>query len=110
MTPVLIRLDVEAMKYQVVHAFAQRSQEIQHEIETGITAALKDFDFVAVVREEIARCLRKSVADAVANACVKIAYDPEVSALLTRGAAAKVRDIIRASFAEADPDLEQASR
>lgn len=91
---IMLRLDVEAMRYQVVHAFADHSVEIQEAIGAEVEQALKSLDFSALVREVAQRELRKAVSDAVAHAASSICWDREVSAILKAGAAKKVRQAI----------------
>ena len=94
----MIRLDVEAMKYQVVHAFAQRSEELQREISTAIDAAFEGFDFNIIVKQCVEEELRKAVKQSVANACSAILWESPLKDIIRNGAAAKVREAIGASL------------
>lgn len=99
MTPgVMIRLDVEAMRYQVVHAFADRHEEMAAEIGRQIETALKDFDFEKVVREEVARVILETTKRAVADACSRIMYESPVRDIIRDGAATKVRQAVEESL------------
>jgi hypothetical protein len=49
------------MRYQVVHAFMDRSVEIEHEISKTLDALLKDFDFATLVRQEADRAMRDAI-------------------------------------------------
>jgi hypothetical protein len=104
MAPVILRLDVEAMKYQVIHAFASHSREIEGEIEKAVGAAMKDFDFVAIVREEAQKCLAKAARDAVASAASAIMWEKPVRDLIASGASRLVYDAIKQSLAKAEKE------
>jgi hypothetical protein len=91
---VMLRLDVEAMRYQIIHAFMSHSQEVQDEIGKQVDSALKDFDFAAVVKSEVDRVLREAVKSALAYACSRLMYENPIHEMIQRGAAEKVREAI----------------
>jgi nitrogen regulatory protein PII-like uncharacterized protein len=101
MAPVMVRLEVEAMKYRVVHAFAQHSAEIEEEVESAIEAAMKDFDFVAIVREEAQKALTNAVKEAVAQAASSIMGEKPVRDIITAGAADLVYKAVKKSLDKA---------
>jgi methylase of polypeptide subunit release factors len=92
MTPnLMIHLDVEAMRYRVVHAFADHSREIEQEIDSALIAAFHDFDFMAIVRAEADRVLRESVKAAIVSACSSLMREEPIADMIKDGARAKVR-------------------
>lgn len=93
--PVMFRLDVEAMKYSIVHAFAAHSEDLQAIIEEEFDKALKAFDFKALVREAAATEIRKAVVSAVSHAASTVMWDKEIAAVLSTGAATLVRTAIK---------------
>ncbi len=96
--PVMVRLDVEAMKYAVVHAFTQRGEELTRLVEEQVDVALKEFDFAKVVREAVDQALLKAVKDSVAGACSAILWESPLRDIIRDGAARKVREAIEASL------------
>ncbi len=95
---IMLRLDVEAMKYKVVYAFMLRHEEIEREVQLSIDAALKGFDFNAIVKEAVDQELRKAVKQGVANAASAILWESPLREIIRDGAATKVREAIEASL------------
>ena len=91
---VMLRLDVEAMRYSVIHAFSEKSAEIEQEIDCAILAAMHDFDFTAIVKAEADRALRESVKAAVVYACGALMREEPIASMIKDGARAKVRAAI----------------
>jgi hypothetical protein len=90
----MLRLDIEGMRYQVVHAFMDKSVEVEEEISRALDAALKDFDFMAIVKAEADRALRDAVKAAVVAACSGLLREEPIASLIRSGARAKVRAAI----------------
>lgn len=99
MTPVpMIRLSVEGMSYQVVHAFAAHSEECEKAIKAAVAEELKDFDFAAVIKEELHRQLRDAVKKAVANAAASIVYQSPIRNMIEDIARKKVHAAVAKSL------------
>jgi hypothetical protein len=101
MTPALmLRLNIESMRYQVVHAFMDHSTEIEEEISKALDAPLKDFDFVAVVKAEADRALREAVKSAVVHAVASLTYEEPIASMIKDGARAKVKQAVMDALKE----------
>jgi hypothetical protein len=62
-----VRIDVEAMRYQIIHAFSQHNDEIEKALDQELVAQLKAFDFKAAVRQEIGQVLQGAISTAIRN-------------------------------------------
>jgi hypothetical protein len=90
----MLRLNVDSMRYQVVHAFASHSAEIEQEIDNALIAAMHDFDFAAIVRAEADKALREAVKAAIVSACSGLMLEPQIASLIRDGARSKVKAAI----------------
>lgn len=97
----MIRLEVEGMRYSVIHAFTMHSVEIQQALDKALEKALSDFDFAAVVKAEADRVLRESVVKAVASVASSLMWSEPIASIIRDGAAQKVREAIEKSLGEA---------
>jgi hypothetical protein len=95
-----IHLSIERMRYEVVHAFAAHSEELKEEIDRAITAAIKDFDFMAIVKQEAEQVLREAVKRNIAQAASAILWEEPICGLIKAGAANKVKQAIEQSLAD----------
>lgn len=58
----IIRLQVEAMKHEIVQAVSLHHSEIEEEVGKAVDAAFREVDLTAMINEEIARAMRDIVA------------------------------------------------
>ncbi len=76
MTMPIIRLEVEGMKYQILHAFTQHNDEIEKVVADALAQVLKNFDFSDLIRKEVSRllgeCVRKGISEAVAQSLAEV--------------------------------------
>ena len=47
-----IRIEVERMKYQIIHAFAQHNDELEKMVETELTKVFANYPFEETIRHE----------------------------------------------------------
>lgn len=80
----IIRLELEGVRYHVVHALAQRNEEMEKAVAAGVDAALKEFDFAGEVRRQAEHALKEHVARAVTHAIVGILVDRDVQAAVRK--------------------------
>lgn len=99
MTPIpTIKLSVEGMSYQVVHAFSAHSEECEKAIGAAVAEELKGFDFAAIIKEELHRQLREAVKKAVASAAASIAYQSPIRNMIEDLARKKVHAAVEKSL------------
>lgn len=91
----MIRLELEAMRYSVVHTFTSHQKGVEEQLDKALKTVLDDFDFEAEVNRIATDLLRKAVKDAVTSAVSAICYQKEVQEMLQAGAAQKVREAIK---------------
>ena len=60
--PPLIRLEVEGMKYSVMHYLSEHHQDIEREVECQLEQAIASYDFPAEVRKHIHACIDSAIA------------------------------------------------
>lgn len=96
---VMIRLDVEAIRYQVIHAFSTHSKEVEGEIDRAVVAAIKEFDFTAIVKQETEAVLRQSIKSAISCMVAETLSQDPLRDLIKTGAAKKVREAIETILA-----------
>ena len=94
----MLRLTVENMRYQILHAFSSKSVEVEEEISKALDAVIKDFDFAAIVKAEANAAMRDAIKAAVGSACRAIMYEEPIASLIKDGARAKVRAAIEESL------------
>lgn len=75
---VIVRLDVEGMKHQILHAFSERALELTDLIDVELTKAIENFDFGAEIRKTVYEELPKLVDEAVQSAMRRAIYASEV--------------------------------
>lgn len=97
---IALKLEVEAMRYQVQHAFMSHSKEVEEQIGLALDKALKDFDFIAVVKEEAGRIITKAVKDAIASASSDLMWQEPIRDMIQAGASRKVREAIEQILSE----------
>ncbi len=100
MPNVMLRLDVEAMKYSILHAFMSHSSECEKAIGESVDRVMREFDFEAVVKAEVDRVMKRAVVDAIASAVAKMTWQPEIAALFERGASKKMRQALESVLRE----------
>lgn len=76
--PLLIRVDVEAMRYQVVHAFNQHMLELSGMLDTGIKKAIEQFDWDGEVAKAAQEALREGVRHSIEDAVRQVMYSTEM--------------------------------
>ena len=72
----IIRLTLEHMQQEIVHAFAAREGEYKEAIEKGIDDAVKNFNFHVEIERLVCLELQKTCADVVHNVAIQIAWNP----------------------------------
>lgn len=99
MTPgIMIRLDIERMRYSVVHAFMEHTKEIETTLGDACDRALKDFDFDAIVKQESDVVIREAVKSAISHAVSKMMWEKPIHDIIKAGAERKVREAIEESL------------
>jgi len=93
-TPIL-RLELEGMRYQVVHALSIHQEEIQAAVDAAVKAAIESLDFATIVRAEVDRALKDAVKGAIAHGASKVLWDPEIAKIIDQFAKRKVDEAIR---------------
>ena len=74
----MIRLDIEGMKYQVVHALSQNNKEIEKAVSAQLETAIQNFDFEAVITVEIQHVLPGMIKRAVQDSLQKVMMSEKV--------------------------------
>ena len=93
-----LQLDMQAMRHNVVRMLSDREEEMKAAIESAITKAIANFDFDAIVREEVQRVISEGVKSAVAASCSRVMYEEPLSSIIDSAARAKVREAIERSL------------
>jgi ribosomal protein S3AE len=91
MTTPMIRLELDQMRYQVLHALTLHQAEIQEQVDEALKKALAEFDFDKVIREAVDRELNEAIRKAFGQAVSNILYSSEMRQLLQDASASKVR-------------------
>jgi len=78
--PVIVRLNVEFAKRQIVQALS--AKELSVDIERAVDLAVKNFDFVGILQNQIDTVLTSALRSALTAAAYDFVRDPEVHALL----------------------------
>jgi len=74
----MIRLDIEGMKYQILHALTVHQQEITEIVSAYMDNAIKTFDFEKVVHAEIEKLLPELIHQALQSSLQKIIWNGSV--------------------------------
>ena len=61
---VTVRLSIEGMRHQIVHAFASHNAEIETVVAAEVARVIKEFDFRAEVAAATTEALRRGVREA----------------------------------------------
>lgn len=56
-----LRVTLEGMRYEVIHAFAAKQVEIREALEAELDRAIREFDWADVVQREANEALRRAV-------------------------------------------------
>jgi len=60
-----IRIEVENMRYQIIHAFASHNDEIEKAVETELIKVIQDYDFAGeinqIAREVITQAVKSNL-------------------------------------------------
>jgi hypothetical protein len=60
-----IKIDVENMRYQIVHAFSSHNKEIEKAVDEELKRALENYPFADRIRVEAYDCITKAIHNAV---------------------------------------------
>ena len=91
---IMLRLTVENMRYQILHAFSSKSVEVEEEISKALDAVIKDFDFAAIVKAEANAAMRDAIKAAVVSACSSLMREEPIASMIKASARSKVRQAI----------------
>ena len=92
--PVMIRLEVEAMKYHVVHAFNEHQLQITKIIDAELERCLKTIDIEEIIRQECEKVLREGVVRSLGFAISQAFYQEPLKDVFQGVVASKVRESI----------------
>lgn len=73
--PPQIRLTLDHMRQEIVHAFTTRSADLQKEIDTAVDEAIKTFNFKAAVEQMAAGILQDTIREALTRAIGCLRWD-----------------------------------
>lgn len=60
----MVKLEIQGLKHQIIHAFADHNQELQSMVEAQLSAAIDNYPFEA----EIQRLSKEVISDAIKGA------------------------------------------
>ena len=58
-----IRLDIDGMRYSVVHAFAQHNREIEEYLDAEVKRFIESYDYRAAVAKVMSSVLEQTITD-----------------------------------------------
>jgi hypothetical protein len=88
---VTVRLTVESLRHQIVHAMTGIEGEITAEVERQLDAEMKVFDFAALVKDTLRRELHDTVRRHIEAAFSKLRFDSAVREGVVRQIVAEMR-------------------
>ena len=62
-----IRIEVERMKYQVIHAFADHTEEIKAAVEAGLVQAIATYPFEEEIRKASEQVITEAIKDTLTH-------------------------------------------
>lgn len=103
MTMPLLRLELEGMRYQVMHALAVHQKEIEESVEAVLKREIEAFDFEAIIRCEVQRAFSKALTDAIQHHVWETLMEPEIQERIRSGTARNVADAVRKAMEQNEP-------
>lgn len=97
---VQVRLTVESLRHQVVHALTGIEGQVTEEIERQLDAEIKSFDFASLVKETLRVELRDMLRGHLTSAFSKLRYDAALRSGLING----IVNELRAGLAQEEID------
>lgn len=80
----MIRLEVEGMRHQIVHAFSQHCETMKQQVEEATKAAIDQFDFPSEVARIADGLLRDAIRSALKDAFNKLSWNEAMRAALVK--------------------------
>lgn len=74
----VIKLEIQDMKYQVLHALHQHHSETETHVNEALERSLKNFDYERVVEDAVKSQLEKAITSAVSHTITQIFWDETV--------------------------------
>lgn len=75
MNPPIVKVTVESMRIQVMHAMSDYTGKINEAIDTELKKAVDNFDFEAIIQEEVNNQVSSMCQDVVRDTMQGIRYD-----------------------------------
>lgn len=92
-----IRLTVDSMRTEMIHAISARELELDRLIQEGITAALGEADLQAHIRREVDAALKEVVHRTMADLVRRVVWSSEVTTALEQTARSAVVGFLAAA-------------
>uniref|UniRef100_A0A6M3K0N0 Uncharacterized protein n=1 Tax=viral metagenome TaxID=1070528 RepID=A0A6M3K0N0_9ZZZZ len=62
-TPFRITIELDEMKYRIIHLFMENHKKINDEIQKALDESINNFDFIKVVKNQIDSAIRQELYD-----------------------------------------------
>lgn len=95
MPGMIIRLEIDEMKYQVMHHLGSHHKEIEDAVKEHLDAALKGLDFQKMLREAAQHALYEAIREALKRAVTDAFYDHTVKDNLKSAAIITIANAIK---------------
>lgn len=59
--PPMIKIEIDEMKYAIMHHLNQHHQEVEDEVLRQVESAIKEYDFEAVVAQNVRACISNGI-------------------------------------------------
>lgn len=60
-----IRLEIEGMRYAIIHAFETHAKDVTEALDTEMKKQIAEFDFALAVRRELSDAMNRAVTDSI---------------------------------------------
>lgn len=87
MTTPLVRLDIEGLRYQVLHAIAMHHKEVEEAVDAEMKRIIETFDFQDMIRKAVNQALQQHIESAIKNAMYEL--------FSVRSGPNEIRDMLR---------------
>lgn len=77
--PISVRLELESMRYAIVHALSTHHEDIQAAVQKATDDAVREFDFEREIRRQVNSQLQELVSSSIRNAMSELFYRNEMA-------------------------------